>query len=89
MFNQLGDQQHVLQPPRAAAGVAWRCDDCSVWWGSQNSHKPTTHFLLRLPKDVAQALPWHEYRGWKLRVERAGICPECRQPTGRVVHAQA
>lgn len=96
MFNQLSDQQRVMsiQPLRgaalrAAAGVAWRCDDCGVWWGSQNSRKPTTQFLLRLPEEVAQALPWDEYRGWKLHVERAGICPECSQPTGRVVHAQA
>ncbi|CAG0928920.1 hypothetical protein TFLX_01155 [Thermoflexales bacterium] len=91
MLNQLNDQQLAMpiQPLRGTAGVAWRCDDCRVWWGSQNSRKPTTQFLLRLPEDVAQSLPWDEYRGWQLRVERAGTCPECSQPTGRVVYAQA
>jgi hypothetical protein len=89
MLNQL-DQQLALpiQPVRGAAGVAWRCDDCQVWWGSQNSRKPTTQFLSRLPKDIVPMLPWDEYRGWQLRVERAGICPECNQPTGRVIYAQ-
>jgi hypothetical protein len=46
MSTQLSDQQLVMpiQPVRGAAGVAWRCDDCQVWWGSQNSRKPTTQF---------------------------------------------
>ena len=89
MFNQFTTQlaQHS-QSLYGMAGVAWRCDDCHVWWGSQNSRKPTTQFLLRLPDDIGSMLPWDEYRGWRLQVERAGICPECNEPTGRVVYAR-
>ncbi|HSD84821.1 MAG TPA: hypothetical protein VLG46_13215 [Anaerolineae bacterium] len=89
MLTQLSTQPVPFQQARARmSGVAWRCDACHVWWGSQNSQQPTTQFLLRLPEDIAPMLPWDEYRGWQLQVERAGICPECRRPTGRVVYAQ-
>lgn len=88
MLNQLDNEERAStnQPVRGTAGVAWRCNDCHVWWGSQNSSKPTTEFLLQLPKAMVLALPWDEYRGWKLLAERAGTCPECRQPTGQVVY---
>jgi hypothetical protein len=91
MVNQPDNERRAStrQPVRGTAGMAWRCDDCRVWWGSQNSNKPTTAFLLHLPKAIALTLPWDEYRGWKLLAERASTCPECRQSTGRLVYAIA
>lgn len=80
---------HAAGPVRGAAGAAWTCDTCQVWWGSQNSPKPTTRFLLQLPADLTEHLPWDQYRGWKLAVDEAGICPECGQPTGRIVYSVA
>jgi rubrerythrin len=74
---------------RGAAGAAWRCDMCQVWWGTQNSPKPTTKFLLQLPSTLTEQLGWDEYRGWKMTVAEAGVCPECGQPSGRIVYAAA
>jgi hypothetical protein len=91
MLNQVDNSKRALHSRAAhsAAGVAWRCNTCHVWWGSQNSSAPTTQFLTRLPKELEEKLPWDEYRGWKLSVEQAGICPECARPSGLVVYAAA
>lgn len=79
----------ITGPARGAAGAAWRCDTCEVWWGIQNGPKPTTKFLLQLPTSLADQLNWDEYRGWKLAAAEAGVCPECGRPTGRILHAVA
>lgn len=79
----------VAGPVRGAAGAAWRCDACQVWWGTQNSPKPTTKFLLQLPSALAEQLAWDEYRGWKLTMAEAGVCPECGRPSGRIIHASS
>jgi hypothetical protein len=79
----------VTGPTRGSAGAAWTCDACNVWWGSQNSAKPTTKFLLQLPEALSDQLPWDQYRGWKLAIEEAAYCPECGRPTGRIVFSAA
>jgi hypothetical protein len=67
------------------AGIAWRCNECQVWWGSQIHTWPNTSFLNRLPEDVAAGLSWEEYRGWRDKGDNM-ICPQCSQPTGHQIY---
>ena len=77
----------VTGPTRGAAGAAWRCDTCRVWWGTQVNPRPSTKFLLQLPMVVAEQLGWDDYRGWKLKLDEACVCPECGRSSGRLVYA--
>ena len=66
----------MLQVTTLDSGVIWTCKHCHIWWGSQVGKRPSTNLLMRL--DQADLLPpWDAYRGWKLVVEQAPVCPEC------------
>jgi hypothetical protein len=54
----------------------WACETCQVWWASQSAPR-RTRLLLDLPASLARHLPWHAYRGWKLR--ETAVCPCCRE----------
>lgn len=68
-------------------GAAFRCDNCSVWWGSQIGGQKKTLFLQQLPMRVAEQLPWDEYRGWRENGHNPRQCPQCRQITGRLIYS--
>lgn len=68
-------------------GAAYRCDNCSVWWGSQVGQRRKTRFLQQLPVRVARTLPWDEYRGWRGISQQARQCPQCRQLSGSLVYS--
>lgn len=72
----------IIHEPIEASGpkaALWVCDECQVWWGSQNGPQPEARYLLQLAEPNTQLFKWEDYRGWREKTETEHICCECGQ----------
>lgn len=69
----------INEPVEASAHKAalWVCDQCRVWWGSQNGPQQEARYLLRLAEPHTPLFRWEDYRGWREKAATAHVCPEC------------
>lgn len=59
------------------AAALWVCRQCHIWWGSQVAQQHDARLLLRLAEPYFQQFMWDDYRGWRVQVAAANVCPEC------------
>jgi hypothetical protein len=69
----------INEPVEAEMGIAalWVCDQCQVWWGSQNSHQPEARHLLQMAEPNTHLFKWEDYRGWREKGAENNTCPDC------------
>ena len=71
----------MIEPANAGTPKAalWVCEQCQVWWGSQNGHQQEARYLLRLAEPNSPLFKWEDYRGWREKTINAHVCLECGQ----------
>lgn len=66
------------------AAALWACQDCQVWWGSQNENSngnaEDARYLLLLVQPHTTLFDWTDFRGWRNRTAEANLCPQCDHP---------
>lgn len=82
MFTMIDKMETAVFPngsSKEPTAALWVCDQCQVWWGSQNGPNREARHLMRLAEPNTTLFKWEDYRGWRETGTNAHVCPECSQ----------
>ena len=55
----------------------YRCQNCRIWWSSQESDMPEAHLIFRMVEKQKDLFPWEDYQGGQAGGAGADVCPQC------------